>query len=141
MRTAAVCLIGFMSGVVISGGVFAFLVIIGIVPRMLQKTKTAAHILLYETVMSLGGVGGALALLAKGSLHLNSLWTMVPGLCYGIFVGCLAISTAEILNVIPILGRRLKITRALTWVMTVLACGKAIGTLIQFFVPGLLRIK
>ena len=141
MRTAGRCLFGFISGLVIAGGIFAFIIIIGIVPRLLQKTKTAAHIFLYETVIFAGGTCGALAMLISGSLYASPLWEIGLGLLYGIFVGCLAMSIAEILDVIPILGRRLRLTKALPWVMTVLALGKTVGTLIQFFVPGLLPGK
>ena len=80
-------------------------------------------------------------MLISGSLYASPLWEIGLGLLYGIFVGYLAMSIAEILDVIPILGRRLRLTKALPWVMTVLALGKTVGTLIQFFVPGLLPGK
>lgn len=141
MRILLLCLIGFMSGVVIAGGIFAFIIIIGIVPRLIQKTKTASHIFLYESVISAGGIGGSLVMLAEGSLNISPWWETGIGLLYGIFVGCLAISIAEILDVMPILGRRLRMGKALPWIMIVLALGKTVGTLIQFFVPGLIPAK
>ena len=46
---------GLSAGSVIAAGVFAFLAIIGVFPRLIGKTKTKNHILLYETVIVLGG--------------------------------------------------------------------------------------
>ena len=65
---AARILIGFASGLVISGGVFAFIVIIGIVPRLAQKTRTGRYIYLYEDMISLGGIAGTLTMLFDVSI-------------------------------------------------------------------------
>ena len=51
-------LIGLCAGSVTAAGVFAFLVMIGVFPRLIGKTSTKKHILLYETVIIVGGVLG-----------------------------------------------------------------------------------
>ena len=38
-----VVLAGLIAGAVISGGIFAFIVVIGVIPRLIQRTKTAKH--------------------------------------------------------------------------------------------------
>lgn len=139
MTTVLLCLIGFASGVVIAGGLFAFLILIGILPRFLQKTKTAAYIFFYESVITAGGVGGSLLLLCEKTLTLSPWWTLGIGLPYGIFVGCLAMALAEILDMLPILSRRLRLRRALPWAILMLAIGKMMGTWVHFFIPGMLR--
>ena len=48
---------GLIAGGIIAAGVFAFLVIIGIFPRIMGKTKTK-RIMLYETIIIAGGVLG-----------------------------------------------------------------------------------
>ena len=45
-------------GGVISAGIFAFLAIIGIFPRLIHYTGTKRSILLYETLLILGGTTG-----------------------------------------------------------------------------------
>ena len=141
MREVGLCLFGIASGIVISGGVFAFIVIIGIVPRLVQRTKTAKHILLYESVISWGGVIGTLTMLGDHLLT-DMGWVEVPiGIGYGVFVGCLAVASAEVLDVIPIMCRRLKVAKSIPWLMLVLAAGKTVGALIYFFVPGFLVLK
>lgn len=50
--------LGLSAGGIIAAGVFAFLAIIGVFPRLIGKTRTNRHIFLYETVIIIGGVLG-----------------------------------------------------------------------------------
>ena len=141
MIAAAEIALGLIAGVVVSGGIFAFIVVIGIVPRLVQRTKTANHIILYESMITLGGVAAGLTMLVE-RLPFAMVWAEpLVGAGYGVFLGCLAVAIAEVLNVIPILCRRLKAAKDLPWVMLVLALGKAAGVLVYYFVPGFLMIE
>ena len=46
---------GLGAGAVIAAGIFAFLAIIGVFPRLIGVTHTAEHVILYETLLILGG--------------------------------------------------------------------------------------
>lgn len=46
--------VGLAAGGIISAGVFAFITIIGLVPRLAARTKTAKHVRLYEDIIVLG---------------------------------------------------------------------------------------
>lgn len=141
MTQIALCLIGLAAGVVTSGGVFAFIVMVGIIPRLVQRTKTANHILLYESIISLAGVLGTLTMLTDTLLQHAGFLELLIGLGYGVFVGCLATAIAEVLNVIPILCRRLKVAKDVPYLMLILALGKVAGVLAYFFLPGFLILK
>ena len=39
-----VVLAGLIAGAVIAGGIFAFIVVIGVIPRLIQRTKSAKYI-------------------------------------------------------------------------------------------------
>ena len=52
---------GLGAGAVIAAGIFAFLAIIGVFPRLIGVTHTAEHVILYETLLILGGTWGNLA--------------------------------------------------------------------------------
>ena len=58
LRQSLLVFIGLCAGGVIAAGVFAFLAIIGVFPRVIGKTGTSRHILLYETVIIIGGIFG-----------------------------------------------------------------------------------
>mgnify|MGYP000916618933 CR=1 FL=1 len=138
-KQALMVLIAFASGIVVSGGVFAFIAVIGIVPRIAWKTKTIKYVPLYEDAITLGGIFGCSTLFIDYSIPLGKIFTAGVGLASGIFVGCLAVSLAEVLNVIPIFMRRLRTTENLQYMILALALGKLIGSILYFFVPGFYR--
>lgn len=57
---------------------------------------------------------------------------MVFGLFAGIFVGCLALAIAEMLDTIPIFARRIGFRHGLGIVVLSIALGKAAGSLLYF---------
>ena len=71
--------IGLCAGGVIAAGIYAFLAIIGIFPRLIGKTKTRNHILLYETVMMAGGFLGNLMDLYEVPVRLGG--SLFLGIC------------------------------------------------------------
>ena len=58
IRELFLAVIGLASGGIVAAGVFAFLAIIGVFPRLIGKTRTWDHIFLYETVIIIGGAFG-----------------------------------------------------------------------------------
>ena len=91
-------LMGLGGGMVISGAVFAFIAIIGVVPRIAQKTKTNSYIMLYEEGIIIGGIFGASCLMANWYLPIGRAAVALLMLMVGIFYGCLAVSLAEVLD-------------------------------------------
>ena len=127
---------GAAAGLAVSAGTFAFLIVIGVIPRMIGKCNRAAETVHFENAVILGGIFGNLS-----SVFLNlrfpfgPLFLCVYGLSAGIFVGCMAVALAEILNTFPILFRRTGLKEGLPWVMLVMAFGKLAGSLL-FFLRG-----
>ena len=124
---------GLSSGVVISGGVFAFIAMIGIVPRMAQKTKTVSRIPLYEDIIVIGGILGTV--LTFININIGNFEILLPIFSFltGIFVGILAIALAEVLNVMPVFRRRLRILKGIWVFILVMALGKMAGVYISIF--------
>ena len=129
-------ILGLGGGMVIAGAVFAFIAIIGVVPRIAQKTKTEKYIMLYEEGIIIGGILGTCSLLADFYLPIGTAVVTLLMLMVGIFYGCLAVSLAEVLDVIPVLTRRGGLKRGLKFFITALAAGKLIGSLLYYFIPG-----
>lgn len=129
-------LIGLGSGIVISGGIFAFIAMLGVVPRMAQKTKTEKHISFYEDCILYGGIFGGVNIIGTIKIPLGSLTLVMIGLLTGIFVGCVAVSLAEVLDVVPILTRRISLKKGLVYLMLAVALGKMAGALLYFLYPG-----
>lgn len=128
----------FSCGVAISAGTFAFLLVIGVIPRMVKKTNLADHIFTIENMIIFGVLTGAVISVIDWKIPLAIGWPehlllALYGLSAGIFVGCISVALAEILNTFPILFRRLYINRGLFFVMTAMALGKLCGSLYYFF--------
>jgi len=127
--------IGGSAGGVIAAGVFAFLVIIGVFPRLIGKTKTNRHILLYETIIIIGGtIGNVLDLYEFPVLMRvgSNLFLGVFGLAVGVFVGCLVMSLAETLQSLPVINRRIHLAVGFQYIILAMAIGKLTGSLIYF---------
>ena len=123
-------LIGLSSGVAVAGGLFAFIVELGVVADLADRTHTAENLLLYEDSIALGGIlGNALFCF---QISAGFVLPFFGGLS-GIFVGCWAMALAEILNVFPIFIRRVKLVRYIKWFIIGIALGKGFGACIAFF--------
>ncbi len=101
-------IVGLSGGLVVAGGLFSFIIELGVIADFADRTHTGEHILLYEDCVAIGGIVGNL--FSVFSIHVpNGAWILpVFGLLAGIFVGCWSMALAEILNVFPIFVRRLK---------------------------------
>lgn len=134
LKQAFLGVIGLCAGGVIAAGIYAFLVIIGIFPRLIGKTKTRGHIILYETVMMTGGILGNLMDLYEMPIRVGgTLLLGICGLSFGIFVGCLVMSLAETLKALPVLVRRTRLAVGLPIIILAIGIGKMAGSLVYFF--------
>lgn len=126
-------LAGLTAGLAASAGTFAFLIMIGVIPRMIGKCNRAAETMHFETAIVCGGVfGNIMSTFLEIRLPLGTLFLCVYGISAGIFVGCLAVALAEILNTFPIMFRRVRIKTGLNWAMVFMAIGKVVGSCYYF---------
>ncbi len=125
---------GLAGGFAVAAGAFAAISAIGIIPRLAGRSRTAEHILLYEGAAAFGGIWGNIVYLYQLPILGGYITDIVIGLSAGIFVGCLAMALAEILNSIPIFFRRSGITEGGEYVVLALGLGKMVGALYYFFV-------
>ncbi len=154
MQTFMWCLLalaGFSFGLLAAAGVFTVLSAVGLVPRFAGKTHSAKEIWLYEDMVMVGTIVGCICSVFHRYLQVGSwleekfpgldwLWEAlgqgflgVSGLFYGMFVGCLALAIAEMLDSIPILTRRVSFRHGLGLAIISMAAGKICGSLLYFF--------
>ena len=133
LKMILVAIIGFSGGVGVAGGVFAFISILQMIPRMACRLGVAGHIYQMETCIFLGGSAGSLLTLFPISLPVGNLGIAIFGVFAGIFIGCLSMALAETLKVIPILAQRTKLKVGLPWLITAMALGKAAGSFYQLY--------
>lgn len=135
-RSIFLIFFGISSGVLVAAGTFAFIAAIGIVPRMAKRTQTQRHIRIYEDAITLGGVFGTTAMFMDYRFPDVPFLVGMYALCTGIFVGVLAMALTEVLNVVPIMLRRARLTKGLQWLILAFALGKVFGSLAYFLIDG-----
>ncbi|WP_078553163.1 stage V sporulation protein AB [Bacillus alkalicellulosilyticus] len=124
--------IGLGGGLAVGGGFVAFLSVLGIVPRLTQLSKTQKYIAIYEWSVVLGALTGATASLNDLELHLTE-WLLLPiGLACGMFVGMLAAALTEVLNVLPILSKRIGVQEKIVILLMAIVLGKMFGSLFHW---------
>lgn len=127
-------LVGISAGFAVASGTFAFIIVLGIIPRLIGKSKTAGEIMYYENAVLLGGIGGnILSVFLDIRLPLGHIFLALYGLMAGIFVGCIAVALAENLKTFPIVFRRIRINEGLPIILSFMAIGKTIGALLYFY--------
>ena len=139
LKSLFLILVGLCSGTGIAAGTFAFLLVIRVIPRMIQKAKLEHKLIYIENIVFRGILFGTV--LSLFSWKKKWLFTILGrsiltifGLSAGIFVGCFAVALAEILDTFPIFFRRLRIKDDFGVVLIfVMAAGKMIGSLFFFF--------
>lgn len=126
-------IIGLSSGAIVAGGLFSFIVSLGVVSDFADRTHTGSKVLLYETAITLGGALGNLFWIYEFGLR-NQTWLLaVFGLFAGVFVGAWSMALAEILNVFPIFIRRAKVVKSVSCIILSVAIGKGLGAFVFFF--------
>lgn len=119
--------LGLSGGAIVAGGIFALITSIGVMARLAGKTHTGKYAKVYENCVALGGTFGNLWYLYQFELPLGQIFLAVSGLSVGIYVGVLAMSLAESLNVTAIFTRRIRLSKGIAWVVLGIALGKTLG--------------
>jgi len=127
LRTVIYYVLGISFGTAVAAGLFAFITTVGVVTRLAAGTKTAKHVMLYETVAVFGVTTANLIDLFQWEFFLGIIFRSVCGLFFGVFVGCLAAALAEVVNVFPVMTRRIKLKVGMAYLVLAFALGKGFG--------------
>jgi stage V sporulation protein AB len=133
VKIALLAIIGFAGGIIVGAGFVAFLTVLGIIPRLVQLTKTQVFIRAYEWGVVGGAVVGGWLGLRDIEFNVSNFWLIPIGMACGIFVGMLAAALTEVLNVLPILAKRIGIDeQKIIILLMALVLGKIFGSLFHW---------
>ena len=151
MQSLFLIIFGGSFGLLAAAGVFTVLVAVGLVPRFAGKTHTAGKVRLYEEMVIFGTIVGCFlsifpeysqagAFLRERFPQAGACWDFfgylsqgIIGLFSGMFIGCLALAVAEMLDSVPIFARRISFRHGLGLAVTSMAVGKLCGSLFYFW--------
>ena len=125
--------IGLSAGAAVAGGLFSFIIGLGVVSDFADRTHTGECILLYEDSDALGGILGNIFSIYQIAIPGGQWLAAIFGIFTGIFVGCWAMALAEILNMFPIFIRRVKLLQCIPYIILGIALGKGLGALLFFW--------
>lgn len=143
-------IMGLSFGALAAGGVFTVLSAVGLVPRFCQRTDTRAYILTFENMIILGSIIGTMISIWERKFYIypylskiesispilylttEYILNIVYGLFSGVFVGCLALAIAEMLDSIPIFTKRIGFKKGLSIIIVAMAVGKICGSIFYF---------
>lgn len=127
-----VIFLGFAGGLAVGTGFVAFLTVLGVIPRLTQLSKTMKMIHWYEWAVVFGALSGAIVSLEDVFLFLTPLFLIPLGIAQGVFVGMLAAALTEVLNVLPILAKRVGVDGKITILIMAIVLGKIFGSLFHW---------
>ncbi|MEH7441765.1 stage V sporulation protein AB [Heyndrickxia sp. MSNUG] len=127
-----IMLVGLASGLAVGSGFVAFLTVLGVIPRLTQLTKTMNLISWYEWSVVLGALLGTAGSIRDPILNFSPYLAIPLGLAGGIFVGMLAAALTEVLNVLPILAKRIRVDDKLEILLMAIVLGKVFGSLFHW---------
>lgn len=126
--------IGFSGGLAVGSGFIAFLSVLGIIPRLTQLSKTRNLIPVYGTCVILGSLFGTFLSFTNINWNQPLILLIIWGGLHGIFNGMLAAALTEVLNVFPILSKRIRMKEYLLWLLMAIVFGKIFGSLFQWII-------
>ena len=147
---------GLSYGLLAAAGVFTVFAAVGLIPRFAGATHTARRALVYEEAVVFGSISGCLwSVFDRYSQYgekLRKIWPngtfaiefagqlnqAIYGMFAGIFVGCLALSIAELLDSVPVFARRIALRKGIRAAIYAAAAGKVVGALF-YFLSGMER--
>ncbi|SIS38586.1 stage V sporulation protein AB [Kroppenstedtia eburnea] len=115
-------------------GLVAFLTVLDIVPRLTVLTDSRRQVRLYEIAFVMGAVVFTWVDFREWAVFFPPISTVGIGLLSGVFIGLLAAALTEVVNVLPILAKRIGMEPKVFWLLLAMMLGKVVGSLFQWIV-------
>lgn len=130
----SVVIVGLAGGLAVGSGFVAFIVIFDIIPRLAQLSRAYSYASWFEVSLISGAVFCTIADFWDWRMHLFPLGAVWIGAFAGMFIGMFAGALTEVLNVLPILAKRLHIGDFMIWLLMSMVVGKVVGSLFDWII-------
>lgn len=132
LRVLLVVAVALAGGFAAGSAFTALLIVLDLIPRLVQLTRAHRLSGAFESALLLGAMYWCCADFFDWVLPLPLPVLLVPAIFQGIFVGMLAAALTEVLNVIPILTKRLRLQPYLFALLLAMVLGKVAGSLVDW---------
>lgn len=128
-------LLGISGGIAVGSGLVALLIVFDMIPRLAQLSNAFRMSFWFETAIISGTLYWTMADFINFKMGLPSkLLQAGAGFFDGIFVGMLAAALTEVMNVIPIFAKRLRLSRYIIALVMAMVFGKIAGSLFDWLI-------
>ncbi len=134
IQNISIVIIGLAWGLVVGSGFVAFITVLDIVPRLAQLIKGFSYIKWFQRGLIAGVIFFTIIDLRGLAFSLPLIIAVIVGLFSGMFVGMLAAALTEVLNVLPILAKRLNMVDAILFLLMAMVLGKVAGSLFHWII-------
>jgi stage V sporulation protein AB len=117
----------------VAGGLFALLIALGVISRFAGKTHTAKYIFYYEDAAALGGILGNAFSVYHFRIPVGMVGVVSFGLFSGIYTGAWSMALTEIVDIVPIFSRRVRLKRGMPALILSMALGRTFGALFYYY--------
>jgi stage V sporulation protein AB len=128
-----VAILGLAGGLAVGSGLVALLIVLDLIPRLAQIANGYRLSAWFETAVICGSLYWTFADFMDWNLRLPSGWFLSgAGLIDGMFVGMLAAALTEVMNVLPILAKRMNLSDYMLALVMAMVMGKTAGSLFDW---------
>lgn len=128
-----IAILGVAGGLAVGSGLVALLIVFDLIPRLAQLANAYRLSVWFETAIISGSLYWTFADFMEWRLWLPPpLFLSGAGLFDGIFVGMLAAALTEVMNVLPILAKRMQLSRFMVALVMAMVLGKTFGSLFDW---------
>lgn len=130
-----VALLGLAGGLAVGSGLVALLIVLDLIPRLAQIANAYRMSIWFETAVICGSLYWTFADFMNWKLPLpQGVFLTGAGLFDGIFIGMLAAALTEVMNVLPILAKRMNLSDYMVGLVMAMVLGKTLGSLFDWLV-------
>lgn len=134
MISALMAIVGLGGGIIVGGAIAAFISLLGIIPRLIQISRTHQYKILYQNAFISGATIFTIVYFFDFSIELSNVLVCIIGMIFGVFIGLFSSALAEVLNVIPVMSKKLKIKDDLKLIVYALLLGRVAGSLYYWLI-------
>jgi stage V sporulation protein AB len=128
-----VAVLGLAGGLAVGSGLVALLIVLDLIPRLAQIANGYRLSFWFESAVICGSLYWTFADFMDWKLKLPSSWFLSgAGLIDGMFVGMLAAALTEVMNVLPILAKRMNLSNYMLALVMAMMLGKTAGSLFDW---------
>lgn len=127
-------IIGLGGGLIVGGAIAAFISMLEIIPRLVHISRTHQYKIAYQNAFTVGVITFTIIYFFDYNIELGNIIVGLIGLIFGTFTGIFSSALAEVLNVIPVMAKKLKLKDDLKIIIYALLFGKVAGSLYYWLI-------